>query len=190
MLKFQTQQLIYAQDKMSIQSALDSFGKGIVQQSRSNLTKKGKKDRGNLYESISYKLNVSKNSFELSFSMTDYGQFVDKGVKGVSSSTKAPKSPFKFGTGSGFKGGLTKGIDGWVQRKRIQFRQKEGKGVAGQFLSYKETAFLIRRAIWNKGIETTNFFTTPFENEFNKLPEQLVEAYNLELDTFLKYTLK
>jgi len=175
---------------MSVQSVLDSFGKGIVQQSRSNLTKKGKKNTGDLYQSISYELNVSKNSFQLSFSMTDYGQFVDKGVKGVSSSSKAPISPFSFGTGSGFKNGLTKGIDAWVQRKRIQFRQKEGKGVKGQLLSYKETAFLIRRAIWNKGIETTNFFTTPFENEFKKLPEQVVEAYNLELDTFLKYTLK
>jgi len=91
---------------------LDNFGKFIVQQSKSNLTKKRKKDRGDLYNSISYDLTVSKNSFQLSFLMTDYGEFVDKGVKGVESSAKAPNSPFKFGTGTGKSGGLTKGIDG------------------------------------------------------------------------------
>ena len=165
---------------------LDKFGKYVVQQSKSNLTKKRKKDRGELYNSVSYELTVSKNSFQLSFKMTDYGEFVDKGVKGVSSSFKAPKSPFKFGTGSGAKGGLTNGIDGWVQRKRIQFKNRGN----GQFMSYKQTAFLIRNSIWNKGIETTNFFTKPFEEAFKRLPEDLVEAYALEVEDLLKYTLK
>jgi len=165
---------------------LDNFGKFIVQQSRTNLTKKGKKDRGNLYNSISYELNVSKSSFQLSFKMTDYGEFIDKGVKGVSSSRKAPNSPFKFGTGTGAKGGLTKGVDGWVQRKRIQFKDRGN----GRFMSYKQTAFLIRNSIWNKGIETTNFFTRPFELAFKKLPDELIEAYSLEVENLLKYSLK
>ena len=51
---------------MSVQSALDSFGKGVVQQSRSNLSKKKKKDTGGLYDSIKYDLKVSKNSFQSS----------------------------------------------------------------------------------------------------------------------------
>ena len=165
---------------------LDKFGKYVVQQSKSNLTKKHKKDRGELYNSVSYELTVSKNSFQLSFKMTDYGEFVDKGVKGVSSSFKAPKSPFKFGTGSGAKGGLTNGIDGWVKRKRIQFKNRGN----GQFMSYKQTSFLIRNSVWNKGIETTNFFTKPFEGAFKRLPEDLVEAYALEVEDLLKYTLK
>jgi len=120
--------------------------------------------------------------------MEDYGTFIDKGVKGVSSSAKAPKSPYKFGTGTGKKGGLTSGIDKWVTRKRIQFREKEGKGVKGQFLSYKQTAFLIRRAIWHKGLETTNFFSKPFENAFKKLPDDIIEKFGLDLDDFLDFT--
>jgi hypothetical protein len=165
---------------------LDQFGKYVVQQSKSNLTKKRKKDRGELYNSVSYELSVSKNSFRLSFKMTDYGEFIDKGVKGVSSSAKAPKSPFKFGTGSGANGGLTKGIDGWVQRKRIQFKDRGN----GKFMSYKQTAFLIRNSVWNKGIETTNFFTKPFEDAFKRLPDDLVEAYALEVEDLLKFSLK
>ena len=165
---------------------LDRFGKFIVQQSRTNLSKKKKKDTSALYNSISYELKVSKNSFQLSFKMEDYGIFVDKGVKGVSSSSKAPNSPFKFGSGSGRAGGLTRGIDGWVKRKRIQFKERG----TGRFMSYDQTSYLIRNSIWNKGLETTNFFERPFELAFQKLPDELIEQYGLEFEDLLKFTLK
>jgi hypothetical protein len=164
---------------------LDKFGKYVVQQSRTNLTKKDKKDRGELYNSLGYELEVGKNSFSLSFKMTDYGQFVDKGVKGKVSSTKAPNSPFRFGTGTGRKGGLTDGINGWVKRKRFQFKDKKGK-----FMSYESTAYLIRNSIYNKGLKTTNFFTRPFELAFKKLPDELVEAFALDMENLLNYTTK
>jgi hypothetical protein len=165
---------------------LDRFGKFIVQQSRTNLSKKKKKDTSALYNSISYELKVSKNSFQLGFKMEDYGIFVDKGVKGVSSSSKAPNSPFKFGSGSGRAGGLTRGIDGWVKRKRIQFKERG----TGRFMSYDQTSYLIRNSIWNKGLETTNFFERPFELAFQKIPDELIEQYGLELEDLLKFTLK
>ena len=168
---------------MSVRTELDKFGKYVVQQSRSNLTRKKKKDTGDLYKSISYDLFVSQteSSFSLSFKMSDYGTFIDKGVKGVTSSRKAPKSPYKFGSGTGEKGGLTNGIDRWVSRKRIQFQDRK----SGKFMSYKQTAYLIRNSIWNKGIETTNFFTDPFEKAFKKLPDDLVESFGLEIDNLL-----
>lgn len=168
---------------MSVRTELDKFGKYVVQQSRSNLTRKKKKDTGDLYKSISYDLFVSQteSSFSLSFKMSDYGTFIDKGVKGVTSSRKAPKSPYKFGSGTGVKGGLTNGIDRWVSRKRIQFQDRK----SGKFMSYKQTAYLIRNSIWNKGIETTNFFTDPFEKAFKRLPDDLVESFGLEIDNLL-----
>lgn len=168
---------------MLVRNELDAFGKYVVKQSRANLTRKKKKDTGELYKSIDYDLFVSKTeaSFSLSFKMVDYGDFIDKGVKGVASSTKAPNSPYKFGTGSGKKGGLTNGIDNWVSRKRIQFQDRQ----SGKFMSYKQTAFLIRRSIWFKGIETTNFFSKPLEDAFKRLPDALVEAFGLEVDNIL-----
>ena len=171
---------------MSVKEILDLFGKRVQQQSKSNLSKNKKKDRGELYDSIGYELKVSKNSFQLAFKMADYGKFVDKGVKGKRSSSKAPNSPFKFGSGSGKKGGLTDGINGWVQRKQIQFKERG----TGKFLSYKSTAFLITRSIYNKGIETTNFFSKPFENEFKKLPNEIVKAYGLELNQLMTHVFK
>jgi hypothetical protein len=171
---------------MSVKNALELFGKRVQQQAKSNLTRRGKKDTSDLYNSISYEVDVHQNSFTLAFKMEDYGTFVDKGVKGTSSSAKAPTSPYKFGTGSGKKGGLTSGIDGWVKRKRIQFKDRK----TGKFYSYKQTAFAITRSIYNKGLETTNFITRPFENEFKKLPDEVVKAYGLELNEFLTYAFK
>ena len=168
-----------------LEETLEAFKKYVIQQSKSNLTKQGKKATGALYNSIKAESKVSPNSFELDFLMADYAEFVDKGVKGKTSSTKAPNSPFKFGSGTGKKGGLTQGIDKWVKTKGIQFRDKD----TGQFLSYQSTAFLITRSIYNKGIKPSLFFTKPFEKGFKQLDKDLVKAFGLDVEEFLRFTL-
>jgi hypothetical protein len=165
--------------------ALNKFAKYVVQQSRSNLTKSDKNVSKELYNSLGYDLNVSKNSFSLSLLMEDYGVFQDKGVKGKTSSAKAPNSPFQFGSGTGKKGGLTNGIDKWVRRRRFQFRDKKGR-----FMSYQSTAFLITRSIYNKGIKPSMFFTKPFEKAFKGLNEELIKAYALDVERFMAATIK
>lgn len=165
--------------------ALNKFAKYVIQQSRSNLTKSDKNVSKELYNSLGYDLNVSKNSFSLSLLMEDYGIFQDKGVKGKTSSAKAPNSPFQFGSGTGKKGGLTNGIDKWVRRRRFQFRDKKGK-----FMSYQSTALLITRSIYNKGIKPSMFFTKPFEKAFKGLNEELVKAYALDVQKFMETTIK
>jgi hypothetical protein len=169
----------------NVKKTLDKFARTVRKSSRANLTRKGIGDTKKLYNSLDYDLKVHKQSFSLSFMMEDYGTFKDKGVKGVKSSKKAPESPYQFGTGTGKKGGLTKAINKWVKRNRIQFRTKKGR-----FTTYKTTSFLIRRSIWNTGIKTTNFFTKPFEDNFKKLPDQIVESYGLDVINFLGFTTK
>lgn len=170
---------------MSVKNELDKFGKFLVKQSRSNLTRKGKKASGNLYKSLDYETKVSKNSFEFSFLMEDYGDFQDKGVKGTVSSAKAPMSKYSFKKGGIKNGGLTKGIDKWIRLKRIQFRKPNGR-----FMSYETTSFLIRRSIFRTGLPTTKFYSRPFELGFKKLPEDVVKAYALELDNLLDFSRK
>jgi hypothetical protein len=116
------------------------------------------------------------NSFSMNFEMEEYGIYQDKGVKGKTSSSKAPNSPFKFGTGTGAKGGLRKGINQWVRKKQFQFTDKK----TGKFMSYDSTAFLISKSIYNKGIKPSLFFTTPFEKAYKNLPEDLVTAFGLD----------
>lgn len=171
---------------MSVEKELDKFGRFIIQQSRSRLSKAKKRDTGELYDSLSYDVKVSKNSFQFSVYAEDYATFVDKGVKGVKSSSKAPNSPYKFGTGSGkgSSGGLRKSIDKWVVRKRIQFRTSKGR-----FQSYKQTSSAITSIIWNTGLETTDFLTKPFNQGFKKLPDEILNAYALNAEKLLKSAL-
>jgi hypothetical protein len=124
--------------------------------------------------------------------MEDYGKFQDLGVKGKTSSQKAPNSPYRFGTGSA-KGKSDKKmvdhIQEWVTNRRFQFQSKD-EGSKGRFLSYEQTAFLITRSVYHKGIEASRFFSKPFETAFEKLPEELIEAYGLDVEKFLKQQLK
>jgi len=166
-----------------LRDELNKFAKYVIQQSRSNLTK-GRPPYGSfndtkkLYNSMNFNVGKKGSTMSLSFEMEDYWKFKDKGVKGKSSSSKAPNSPFKFGTGSGQKGGLTKSIDKWVRRKRIQFRDRK----SGRFLSYKQTGFIITRSIYQTGTRPSMFFTKPFEAAFKRLPDELVEAYSIGLE--------
>ena len=161
-----------------IQKALQDFAKYVIQQSRSNLTKGDKNASKELYNSLGSDVKKTNKGYNLSFEMEDYGKFQDKGVRGKSSSAKAPNSPFRFGTGSGKEGGLTNSINKWVKRKGFQFRDKK----SGRFLSYDSTAFLITRSIYTKGIKPSLFFTKPFERAFKRLPDELVEAYAIGIE--------
>lgn len=172
--------------RLETEKALQDFGKRVVKQARTNLTKKGHSVSKGLWESIKSNTKVSKNSFQLDFEMADYGMFQDKGVRGKTSSTRAPNSPYKFGSGTGKKGGLTEGIKAWVRRKAFRMTDEE----TGKPMGLKAKAFIITRAIYNKGIRPTEFFSRPFENEYEKLPAELIDKYGLDLETFLTQTLK
>jgi len=168
----------------NVEKELRNFAKYVVTKSRMNLKTSDKNTTGELSKSLDSDVKVSKNSFQLTFLMEDYGVFQDKGVRGKTSSTKAPNSPFRFGSGTGKKGGLTEGINKWVKRRRFQFSDKK----TGRFMSYNSTAFLISRSIYNKGIAPSLFFTKPFEKAFKNLDKDLIEAYKLDVEQLIKTT--
>ena len=165
----------------NVEKELKNFAKYVVTKARMNLRSSDKNASGTLSKSLDSDVKESKNSFQLTFLMEDYGVFQDKGVRGKSSSKKAPNSPYKFGSGTGKKGGLTEGINKWVRRKRFQFRDKK----SGKFLSYDSTAFLISRSIYQKGIAPSLFFTKPFEKAFKNIDKDLIKAYKLDIETLM-----
>jgi len=163
----------------NVDEVVNKYGKYVVQQSKSNLTK-DKKGGGDLYNSVSYKIEKSQDDFLLEFLMEDYGAFVDRGVKGKTSTypeTSAALSKFQYGSGTGPKGGLTKGIRKWLQKKRFQFRDKKGR-----FMSYESMTFLISRSIYNKGLKANLFFTKPFEAGLKRLPDDLIKGFALDIE--------
>lgn len=157
--------------------SLNAFKKFVIQQSRSRLTKGRKNVNKKLYNSIDGEVKVNPNSFSLSFFMEDYGVFQDKGVSGTK---KKYNTPFSYTT----KMPPRKSIEDWISKRRFQFRDKKGK-----FMSYQSMSYIIRRSIFEKGIKPSLFFTKPFEQAFKKLPDELVEAYGLDVEEFLEFTL-
>ena len=163
--------------KKETEKYLNDFAKYVIQQSRSNLTKGDKNVNKNLYNSLDKEIEVGANSFRLAFLMEDYGKFQDKGVSGTE---RKYNTPFSYKS----KSPPLKPITDWVKNRRFQFRQKNGK-----FMSYQSTAFLVRNSIFKKGIKPSLFFTKPFEKAFERLPDELVEAYGLDVEQFLEYTI-
>ena len=147
------------------EKALEKFGKYLVKESRKNLTRKNKNNTKRLYDSLDYEVKVMPNSMSFDFVMEEYGEWVDKGRK------KGKMPPQKE-------------IFKWVQKKGIQFRDNRGK-----FKTYESTAWAIAKSIKKRGIPATDFYSRPFNLGFKKLPTAVQEAYALDVEEFLEYTI-
>jgi hypothetical protein len=146
--------------------ALDKFGKYLVTQSRANLTRQKKNVTKTLYNSLDYEVKVNPKSIEFDFIMEAYGEWVDKGRK--------PGKMPPFGA-----------IYAWVARRKIQFKDTK----TSKFLSYSETARRVMIKIKAKGIDPSDFYTRPFNLGFKQLPEELRQAYELDVMQFLDFTI-
>ena len=171
--------------KKETEKYLNDFAKYVIQQSRSNLTKGDKNVNKNLYNSLDKEIEVGANSFRLAFLMEDYGKFQDKGVSGIEQKYNTPYSYKSKGGKRGLKGmPPPKAFDKWNIKRGLAPRDDKGK-----FLSRKQTNFLVALKIFKKGIKPSLFFTKPFEKAFERLPDELVEAYGLDVEQFLEYTI-
>jgi hypothetical protein len=57
------------------------------------------------------------------------------------------------------------------------------------FQSYEQTAWAVVGGIKKNGIEPSNFLTRPFNLGYAKLPAEVAEAYALDAESFLEYTI-
>ena len=161
----------------NVQQELNRFAKYVIKQSRTNLTKGKKNSSKALYNSLDYDLNVSPNSFSMSFLMEDYGVFQDKGVSGIK---KKYNTPYSYTN----KMPPPSKMDKWIVRKGL----KGVRGKDGKFISRKSLQFMIARSIYNKGIKPSLFFTKPFKKAFTNLNKDIIKAYQLDVEELLKFT--
>ena len=171
----------------NVDEVLNAYAEYVVDSAKKNLVDE-RKSLGDLYKSVSYKYEKSQDLFLLDFLMEDYGTFVDKGVRGKTSTypeTKAALSQFQYGSGNFPKYGLRDGIKGWLEKKRFQWRDKKGR-----FMSYDTMTYLISRSIYNKGLKANLFFTTPFELGLQNLPKQLTDAFSLDIENAIIFGAK
>ena len=162
-----------------IKDVLNKFGRSVVQQSRSRLTKQKKNATKDLYNSLNFtpaKVSKKGNLVSFSFEMLEYGEYIDKGVSGVdvkydtpySYTTKAPP-PSVFSK--------------WAKAKGIKPRDRK----TGKFITAKQFGFIMSRHIFTKGQKPTRFFSLSFEQQFKKLPDDLLKAFGDGLEDFLNF---
>jgi len=157
-----------------IEKELELFKKYVIENSKSNLLKAKKKASGRLYDSIDVEQTTS---LSLNFIMEEYGEYLDKGVNGKK---KKWGAPFSYTN----KMPPTKSLDKWLVLKGIAPRDKNGK-----FINRQSLKFAIAKNIYNKGIKPTLFFTKPFEKGFNRLDNELLNAFGLDVEDYLTATL-
>lgn len=160
----------------NIKKIFNKLGSKVVIQAKSNLKKK-KKGGGELDKSLKYKLNG--NSIE--FTLADYWEYVDAGVKGKGGKRADGKAwRLKKVTNSKFKYRNKKppfmAFNGWTIRKGIAPRDTKGR-----FTSRKSLLYAIANSVFHTGIETTHFFTDALDNEVLKLGDEIGEAFALDL---------
>ena len=121
---------------------------------------------GNLVNDLKIKLISENDGVQFQVIAPPYAKYIDYGVKGKSSSKKAPNSPFKYGN----KMPPSAPIDRWIVRKNI----KGSRDSKGRFVARKQLSFLIRKAIQHRGIKAVEF-TEPYYDNLEYLEKDLAK---------------
>jgi hypothetical protein len=150
-----------------LQLELNKFRDYVISQAKANLTRGGKNVSKRLYNSIKGNVKANPNSFEMDFSMDEYGIYQDKGVSGIK---KKYNTDYKYTN----KMPPAKAFDKWIVRKGLAPREK------GKFKNRKSLSFAIARSVYYNGIKPSLFFTKPFEKAIKRLPNDLVEAFGID----------
>jgi len=175
----------------NIKAELQAFGKYVVQQSRTNLTKQKRNVSKNLYNSIEYTLEEKDNSFFLNFIMDEYGTFLDKGVKGANPSLvdnkktgkkgvqKGGNSPYSYKT----KRPPMQPLADWAKKRNIRLRDEKGRFKKG---NYRTIGFILQRSIFAQGIKPSLFFTKPFEVAFERYKKGIKKSFMQDIIDLIK----
>lgn len=166
----------------NVKDELNRFAKYVVTQSRANLTRGKKNTSKELYNSLEGVVKVSKNSFQLSFLMEDYGVFQDKGVSGTEEkyNTKFSYKQSSNVVGMEYHTGV---FSKWAKTRNIRLRDEKGRFKKG---NYKSIGIVIAKSVKRKGIKPSLFFTKPFEKAFTNLDDKIIDAYKLDIETLLE----
>lgn len=171
---------------------IETFGDTVVSRTRKNLKNEKMISSGVLFDSVSYNVDQTMDGFIFEFLMVEYGFFQDEGVQGANPGAikvngkpgiqKAAGSRFRFGSGSGQKGGLFRGLDPWVVKKNIA-----GRNARGQFISRASTKTAIAKSIFYQGLPPRKFFTRAWDQTTKDIDNQLALAYITDIEAlFIK----
>lgn len=164
-------------ERKNVERVLRNFGRKTQADTKRRARKHKASGRGQ--KSIRHELEVYETgNFSLSFYMAPHMEFQDKGVKGIKSgrSLEGYRYTNKMPPPSAF--------DRWSIRRGIAPRDQ-----GGRFLGRKGVQFALARHIYERGVRPKRFFTDSFERNYKNLPDDIIEAYGLDIKEFMKSTL-
>lgn len=75
-------------------------------------------------------------------------------------------------------------FDKWTIRRGLAPRDDKGR-----FMSRRSLNFAIANSVFNYGIKPSLFFTKAFEKHFKTLPDEIIEAFGLDVEELMRITL-
>ncbi len=167
--------------------AMNEFGDKVVKDAKQNLKNKKKVDTGTLEKSVvNNGVKFMRRSFSLNIGMSDYGAFVDKGVRGVGGVRKTT-STFKR---TNNKGKLWKQNGG-----DSPYSFKEGrKPSVKHFVNWSNkrglSPFAVRESVYHQGIKPTYFLKEAVEENIKLVPNEIAEAFALDVKSTIELIAK
>ena len=168
---------------------MQKMGFNVVRDGKKILKRKKKRTKRNaLYRGFDYNVTGSSTSVTLEFEFgkaRKYWQFVDEGVKGTggfkgSGKMRGGRTKFKFK-----KHNLKKGIiEKWIKNKPLKLRGADGKFIEKTASNIKSAAFVIGRAIAQRGLERTQFFSKPFKKDIDE--DVIAKAFSEDIGNDLQ----
>ena len=168
--------------------AMQNMGYDVVRKGKRILKKRKKltKRRG-LYKGFNYNVKKELKGVTLEFvfgSARKYWQFVDEGVKGSggfkgSGRARGKGSPFKFKSKNIKQGVIAK----WIKNKPLKLRGSDGKFLEKTQSNINSAAFVIGRAIAQRGLERTQFFSRPYKEEVDE--DMIAKAFADDIENEL-----
>ena len=168
----------------NLERYLESFGKYLVKQSRTRLTK-GTTKYGSknvtkaLYNSISFRVDVTQDGFSL--------KFIDKGVSGkkliqqyTTYNKKRKPSPYQYTD----RMPPPRALDKWIVKRGLSPRNKKGQFTGRTISSVgfaKSIQFLVARKIYLRGIPSFSFFQKSLETGLLKFSDNILEAVKQDI---------
>lgn len=176
----------------NVEKALNKFFDKVISFAKKNLKRLDKNATEKLSRSLDHKVKVSKsgNSFEADILMAAHGKYVDAGVKGVGGK-KADGTNWKLKRVTNNKYRYNKlkppasAFDKWSIARGVAARDKKGR-----FLKRRASNFAIAKSVYHTGLETTNFISEPFDKYFKTLPDDIIEAFGLDVEDMIEFSLK
>jgi len=141
---------------------------GVIKLAKQNLANSDANASSDLTQSIRFEpISLTDTSFVVAIVANDYWKFVDLGVKGAVSSSRAPNSPFQYRD----KRPPIRPLQEWIALKAIPMEGRDKKAANRSF------AINIANKIRREGLRATNFMSNAATKEMvDVLTENIAEV--------------